>query len=537
LAACISRLVDRGSNVTIWQTSAEQLGHTFTRFAIPITWDFAELEPQADSSGGFIQAVEWVAEVIEHAQAACTWAPPPAVIQASAISKRLANFDVVITDPPYYDAIAYSDLMDFFYIWLRRTLHKLTPEIDVAFEQPLSPKWNHQANDGELIDDLTRFGGDKNASKRNYEDGMARVFAACYNSLKPIGRMVVVFAHKRPDAWETLVAAIIRAGFVVDSSWPIQTERETRTRAISSAALSSSIWLVCKKRDPMAKAGWDTQVLKEMERGITTKLRNFWDAGIRGPDFVWAATGPALESFSRYPIVKKISESGQLMTVFEFLGIVRRIVVDFVVGRALLLGQNEQAYGNYLLDDITTYYLLHRYDFGLKEAPASSCILYAISCNLSERELISQYDILAKSNNALRSDSVTDSDTDNDNDQGEAEENSDASSGGSSKFKLKKWNARKHRFLGVETASKQTIPLIDQIHKLMQLWVEGDVVKVNNYLDACGLRNNRMFVQVIQALIEQSRVENSADERSMLERLQNHLKSLGNVAQTALELE
>jgi putative DNA methylase len=94
--------------------------------------------------------------------------------------------------------------MDFFYVWLRRTLHGLSDEIDAAFSSPLSPKWDHDRNDGELIDDASRFGNDKAASKKNYEDGMACAFAACHAALSPEGRLVVVFAHKHPDAWETL---------------------------------------------------------------------------------------------------------------------------------------------------------------------------------------------------------------------------------------------------------------------------------------------------------------------------------------------
>ena len=148
--------------------------------------------------------------------------------------------------------------MDFFYVWLRRTLHGLSPEIDQAFAESLSPKWNHDANDGELIDDASRFNGDKAASKQNYEDGMARAFQACHAALKPNGRFVVVFAHKQPDAWETLVSAMIKAGFVVTASWPIQTEMANRTRAMASAALASSIWMVCKKRPATARPGWET---------------------------------------------------------------------------------------------------------------------------------------------------------------------------------------------------------------------------------------------------------------------------------------
>ena len=532
LALGVSRLLDFANTGAQWKIDVPTINHSFVRFALPITWDFAENNVLWDGAGSYLQCAYRVLTPFDNPDFWTGFVEPPHVINQSATSTVNNTFDVVVTDPPYYDAIPYSDLMDFFYVWLRRILSGLSPAIDAVFSEITGPKWDHECNDGELIDDASRFGGDKEASKRNYEEGMARAFRACHAALKPDGRLVIVFAHKHPDAWETLVGAIIKAGFVVDGSWPIQTEQASRMRAIDSAALSSSVWLVCKKRDPMVKAGWDAQVLKEMETSITAKLRDFWDAGIRGPDFVWSATGPAMESYSRYPAVKKASEPGQLMMVAEFLSHVRRIVVDFVVGRVLSHGQSEPTPGDHPLDDITTYYLLHRHDFGLKEAPAGPCILYAVSCSLSERELVDQYEVLAKSGSASEP---------NDDESGAADDDGDGedsgSSGGGGKFKLKAWNARKHRSLGLETASGRTIPLVDQVHKLMQLWVAGDVVKVNDYLDARGLRRSQVFAQLIQAFIEQSRAEGSAEECSILERLQNYLKSVGSTAQAALGLE
>lgn len=530
LAIALDRTANYLSTICIWESKAQEVKQTFLRYALPITWDFAEGNPLAPNDRFFYGALSNVALVVEGLTTQ-TFAnlPSAKVLNQSAI-RAVSEQDIVVTDPPYYDAIPYSDLMDFFYIWLRRTLHGLSPELTSAFTQPLAPKWSHEEKDGELIDDASRFGGSKEASKKNYEEGMARAFAACHQALGKNGRLVIVFAHKHPDAWETLVTAIIRTGFVVDGSWPIATEMQGGIRNHGRASLASSVWLVCKKRDPLARAGWDAQVLKDMETSITVKLRDFWDAGIRGPDFIWAATGPALESYSRYPAVKKASESGALMNVAEFLGHVRRIVVDFVVGRVLSHGQSEPTPGDHPLDDITTYYLLHRHDFGLKEAPAGPCILYAVSCSLAERELVDQYEVLAKSGNASETEADESSDTDDDGEDSGA-------SGGGGKFKLKAWNARKHRSLGLETASGRTIPLVDQVHKLMQLWVAGDVVKVNDYLDARGLRRSQVFAQLIQALIEQSRAEGSAEECSILERLQNYLKSVGSTAQAALGLE
>ena len=407
--------------------------------------------------------------------------------------------------------------MDFFYVWLRRSILHIIPSARNLLGQPLAPKWDHDASDGELIDDASRFGGDKVSSKQNYEDGMARAFQACHSALQSDGRLVIVFANKQPDAWETLVAALIRAGFVVDGSWPIQTEMTTRTRAMAAAALSSSVWIVCRKRRAPARPGWDSSVLQEMRENITQQLRDFWDAGIRGPDFVWAATGPALEAFSKYPAVKKANDPNQLMSVSEFLREVRRMVVDFVVGRVLSQDGEEAVTG---LDDVTTYYLLHRHDFGMDDAPVGGCILYALSCNLSDAALVNQHDLLAQGRKRGAGEAV-------EQDGGEEEE---SGGGGGAKVKLKPWNRRTGRNLGLEGAGGRPVPLIDQAHKLMQLWRGGDQGKVNGYIDERGLQRNALFAQILQALIELA--DAGSEERSVLEALSNHVEARDHVVPT-----
>ena len=398
LALVNDRLADYSSEICSWHNSGEKLGHTFARFALPIVWDYTEVNPLSDSSGNYLGALEWVSRCIAHVLESAESAETTCIRRTSA-TRASGEFDAIVTDPPYYDAIPYSDLMDFFHVWLRRSVPGLSAEVESVFSEALGPKWDHESSDGELIDDAGRFGGDKERSKQTYEDGMARSFRACHAALRPEGRLVVVFANKNPDAWETLVAALIRAGFLVDGSWPIQTEMGTRTRAMASAALSSSVWIVCKKRSA-TRPGWDNKVLEEMRENITQQLRDFWDAGIRGPDFVWAATGPALEAFSKYPVVKKANSPGEQMSVSEFLRQVRRMVIDFVVGRVLIQDDEApQADGQESetgLDDVTTYYLLHRNDFGMEEAPVGGCILYALSCNLSDSALVNQHDLLTQ---------------------------------------------------------------------------------------------------------------------------------------------
>ena len=514
----VSKFADYSSAICSWHNSGEKLGHTFARFALPMVWDYCEVNPLADTTGGFASSVEWTARVCDHLLHAVDDAPAPVIRQQSAallqpVAAPQDRFDVICTDPPYYDAIPYSDLMDFFHVWLRRAVWGLSAETDTAFQTALGPKWDSAANDGELIDDAARFSGDREASKRNYEAGMARAFERFHTALRDDGRLVIVFANKSPDAWETLVSALIRAKFVVDGSWPIRTEMETRQRSLSSAALASSIWIVCRKR-PTAHAGWDRAVLAEMRENITQRLREFWDAGIRGPDFVWAATGPALEAFSKHPVVKKANTpdaDAPFMEVSEFLREVRRFVVDFVVGRVLTRNGNAQATSD--LDDVTTYYVLHRHHFRLDEAPIGACILYAISCNVSDRDLTDRYDILSRSGGTTAGE-------ENEADE-EADEAADAKAGSGNTVRLKPWHRRRGKALGERTPDGGQPPLIDQAHRLMQLWRAGDQTKVGKYLDKHGLRRHTLFIQLLQGLIELAPAD--SEERSTLEVLSNYI--------------
>ena len=529
LSCVLSKLADFNSAVSSWAVSRETARQTFARFALPMVWDNCEVNPLSGGSGSFEGMTDWVARYTAHAVQALAGVPRVDLRAQSAIQplddgsqprgERFetcgAGIDLICTDPPYYDAIPYSDLMDFFYVWLRRVLHGLSAETDQVFAAPLGPKWNQESSggkgDGELIDDASRFGGDRDASKRNYEDGMARAFGCFHDALRPDGWLVIVFANKQPDAWETLVSALIRAGFVVCGSWPIQSERLDRQRSLASAALSSSIWLVCRPRRADARPGWDAAVLAEMRSNITESLRRFWDAGIRGPDFVWAATGPALEAFSRHPVVKRADAPRETLSVAEFLRQVRRIVVTFVVNRLLAAEPGAPTE----LDDLTTYYLLHRNDFGLDAAPAGVCILYAVSCNLSDADLAGGLDLLARG----ASTATTEASDEDGDDEGPPPTTS------GSQARLKPWNRRRSRGLGEPSADGDPPPLIDCVHRLMQLWKTGEQGRVDGYLADRGLWRHELFSRVVQAVIELA--AEGSEERAILESIQNHLQGSG----------
>ena len=256
--------------------------------------------------------------------------------------------------------------------------------------------------------------------------------------------------------------------------------------------------------------------MEEMHENIAMRLRDFWDAGIRGPDFVWAATGPALEAYSKHPVVRKANEPGQLMTVSEFLRHVRRIVVDFVVGRVLSGNGDAEAVSG--LDDVTTYYLLHRHDFKMEDAPIGACILYAVSCGLSDSALADQYDILVRTGGQAETE---------DEDEEVSSENADVEpeEGTGSKVKLKSWSQRTRKSLGYEAPGGRPVPLIDQTHRLMHLWKAGDVIKVDEYLEAKALRRNALFQQLLQALIELAPA--GSEERALLESISNHVVARG----------
>jgi len=256
-------------------------------------------------------------------------------------------FDAVLTDPPYYDNVPYADLSDFFYVWLKRTVGDLYPDF---FATPLTPKAE------EMVADASKAGGMEEA-RRRFEEMLTQSFREIRRVLRPDGIAVIVFAHKTTAAWETIIKALLDAGLFMTASWPIHTEMEARLRAQESAALASSIYMVCRKR-VTEEIGDFGEVQEEIRRKLAEKLPEFWRQGLQGADFFMSAIGPAVEAFGKYAKVVKLS--GEEVSVRELLDFARRVTAEFAVQRILENG-NLGA-----VDPETQFYLLWRWSYGQK---------------------------------------------------------------------------------------------------------------------------------------------------------------------------
>jgi len=342
LAIALDGVIDRNASLATWRPQADQekVEHVFARQALPITWDFAEAVPVSEATGSLSDRLEATIQTIESGSGIANNAGQ--VQQADATLSTLpdATASVVFTDPPYYDAIPYSDLSDFFFVWLKRTLvgHPLLRDPYDA-TNPLTPKTR------EAVQDETRMVGERPKDRAFFEDTMALAFAASHRVIGEAGIACVVFAHKTTEGWEALLSGMIRAGWVITASWPISTEMKTRLRARESAALDTSVHLVCRPRDKDAGIGEWGDVVRDLPARIGEWMERLSAEGVRGADLVFACIGPAMEVYSRYskvedaegreiplggdPEASRPHERGFLAYVWEFVG---RAALNQVLG-------------------------------------------------------------------------------------------------------------------------------------------------------------------------------------------------------------
>lgn len=318
LGLLIDRMTDFNSCLCRWEANYEKTQNTYSRQALPMTWDFSEVSPFGGSSGDLRMHLSGIVKVIEHCARS---GKPVQVIRGSAAELPFddASFDAVVTDPPYYDQISYSDLSDFFYVWLKRSVGHLHPE---HLSAEVTPK------NSEMIAAPYRQGG-KVPARRAYEDLMARAFVEARRVLKPDGVLVCVYAHQTTAGWSTLIEAVRRAGFVVGEAWPIDTEMPTRDIAQGKAALASSIFLVGRPRKETRVGDWANDVRPELARIVAERVAELPRLGITGTDLVIAAVGAGMRAYTRFPRVEK--PNGEALSPAEYLEEVEREVAEAVL--------------------------------------------------------------------------------------------------------------------------------------------------------------------------------------------------------------
>lgn len=311
LGLAISRTSDRCSSVCSWDSSRDSIRNVFSRQAVPMVWDYAESNPFSDSSGNFLGQVKWITSALQNVPGI----PRGRVLQADASTSDYSNF-VISTDPPYYDNIVYSDLSDYFYLWLRRSLGAVLPE---TLSTVLTPKSQ------ELVADANRHGGKKEAEDF-FVDGFNKVFSRIRQQSNVAAPMTVYYAYKQQDedasgvtstGWHTLLNGLISSGWEITATWPVRSELSNRMIGQGANALASSIVLACRPREFGAEATTRRSFLASLKEELPRALRELMQGTVAPVDLAQAAIGPGIAVFSRYARVRE--PDGEDMSVKDAL--------------------------------------------------------------------------------------------------------------------------------------------------------------------------------------------------------------------------
>ncbi|NOK58908.1 MAG: DUF1156 domain-containing protein [Chloroflexi bacterium AL-W] len=360
LAFAVDKCADYNSSICSWHSGRDTIGHTFTRQALPMLWDFAEANPFSASTGNFTGALRWIMGVCEKLPAStkisdnfihtaesgiavCESRPerkPDSANQRDATTAlNGATKPIVSIDPPYYDNIGYADLADFFYVWLRRSLGTIYPDL---FSTLLVPK------DQELVATPYRFGGDKRQAETFFETGLHSAFELIHKKHHDDYPLTIYYAYKQSEGkqksngkalvasdsarmsafiastgWENILSSLLNASFMISGTWPLRTEQTSGVKT-SINALASSILLVCRPRPVEAPAASRRELLTALRCELPAALRLLQDGNIAPVDLAQAAIGPGMAIFSRYRQV--LESDGTPMPVRTALQLINQIL-------------------------------------------------------------------------------------------------------------------------------------------------------------------------------------------------------------------
>lgn len=471
LGILVNRVADYNSSLCSWHNTRELIGHTFGRQALPMIWDFTELNPFGKSSGSPEGALDWITGVIE-TQNSIEQAAVVTRGTATALSWANNSIDAIITDPPYYDNVPYADISDFFYVWFKRTIGHLYPD---HFASEGTPK------KAEAVADAMRHGGSKEKAERAYEEMMSLSFVEANRVLKLGGQIVVVYAHKTTLGWSTLVDALRKSGFIVTEAWPLDTEMKARLRGMESAALASSIFLVARKREDTATGSYEDEVRPELEHIVRERVETLWEMGITGADLVIAAVGAGLRAFTRFAKVEYAN--GEEVPAEKFLAEVEGVVLETLLEKIFGVPRAGVA----AVDGASRFYVLWRYTYKAAEMDAGEAIVFTYGQGI---ELDGQHGLSNRGPAPL------------------VEKKK-------GKYLLRDFTARgQHEKLGLPTEEGASAPLIDVLHRILWL-IENEPRKLAKFLDESQPNRERLRL-IAQALAGAGLKGKTEEETNML---------------------
>jgi len=324
----VDRLADRCSTICSWDSGYTKIRNTFGRQAIPMTWDYCEGNVFSSSTGNFASLLEWVYKFLIQA-------PHPTLstaLQQDAATQSISKEKVISTDPPYYDNIGYADLSDFFYVWMRRSLRQIYPQLFSTLAVPKAE---------ELVATPYRHGS-KEKAETFFLDGMTQAIHNMAEKGHPAFPVSIYYAFKNSETkegstsntgWETFLEAVIQAGFSIDGTWPMRTEMANRMIGSGANALASSVVLVCRKR----QIETDSISRREFQRELRDQMPDALEAMIGGEtgttpispvDLAQAAIGPGMAIYSKYAAV--LNQDGSKMSVHDALILINRAITDYL---------------------------------------------------------------------------------------------------------------------------------------------------------------------------------------------------------------
>ncbi len=325
LSFILSRIVNHNSKFGHFNNSTQSVAQTWSRIGLFMKGFYPEINPFVDYSGTPKRYLNFLKKLVINN---LNFQKTAIINQGNAMNLICPNnsIDIIITDPPYYDAMLYADPSDFFYIWLKKYLAEVFPEL---FLFALTPK------DEEIIQSRFRHGGDKLKAREFYETSLSRVLIEFERVLKPEGIGVIMYTHKSVVAWEVLIKALIKSNLSICAAWPIGTETIGGLRALNKVSLSSSIAIVFKKKKKVKSIFFETQFKEILEKELKLKLRELlFELHIYGADFFIASIGYSLKIYTQYEEIKS-TKTGKNIEISEYLDLVRKIVNEFLLSTVI----------------------------------------------------------------------------------------------------------------------------------------------------------------------------------------------------------